>query len=396
MAIYFVVLLAFLTHVGFAGSRLAVPLFAVDHGATPFIVGLAFALYAAFPMVLAIPAGRAMDRLGYKFPLVFGTGGCCVGLFIMFLAPSMTMLYVSVTVLGIAFMALQLATQTLAGAIAKREDRARNFSLLSLGFAVANFGGPIVTGYLIDHAGYAWTYLWLSVPLLIATIVSVLSDRWLPPVHARSEAVRGGMFDLLKIPTLRNTLIASGIVSAAWDVYQFLMPIYGRSLGLSATAIGVIMSAFAISIVLVRIFLPMAVRRAGEAELLCYAMFVAAAAFCLFPLFEAPWTLALVSFLLGIGCGCGQPLSMTLIFNASPKDRAGEATGMRITVNQITHFIVPILFGVVGSVAGFATVFLTNAVGLIAGGYMSLRNATARDAGDPTPVPAKAGGRNPE
>ena len=374
MAIYIIVLLAFLTHVGFAGSRLAVPLFAVDHGATPFVVGVVFSLYAAFPMVLAIPAGRMSDRLGFKMPLVFGTGGVCVGLFVMFVVPSMAMLYFSVTLLGVAFMALQLATQTLAGAIARREDRARNFSLLSLGFALANFGGPLMTGWLIDEAGYAWTFLWLSVPLLVATIVSATSDRWLPAVQAKSEAVRGGMFDLLKIPTLRNTLIASGIVSAAWDVYQFLMPIYGRSLNLSATAIGVIMSAFAISIVIVRIFLPMAVRRAGEAELLSYAMFVSAAAFCLFPLFEAPWTLALVSFLLGVGCGCGQPLSMTLIFNASPKDRAGEATGMRITVNQITHFVVPLLFGVVGSVAGFAVVFLTNAGGLIAGGYLSLRN----------------------
>ena len=47
--------------------------------------------------------------------------------------------------------------------------------------------------------------------------------------------------------------IASGIVSAAWDVYQFLMPIYGRSLGLSATAIGLIMTGFAVSIILPKV-----------------------------------------------------------------------------------------------------------------------------------------------
>ena len=49
----------------------------------------------------------------------------------------------------------------------------------------------------------------------------------------------------------------------------------------------------------------------------------------------------------------------------------------RITVNQITHFVIPLMFGVVGSVAGFAAVFLTNAGGLIAGGYLSLRNHAA-------------------
>jgi MFS family permease len=290
----------------------------------------------------------------------------------------MVTIYFTSSLIGLAFMALQLATQTLAGAIAGPAERARNFSLLSLGFALANLSGPLLTGFLIDQIGYRWTFGAIALPLVPAIIVSLMGSRWIPHVHTRSEAVRGGMFDLLKIRALRNTLIASGIVSGAWDVYQFFMPVYGRSLNLSATAIGAVMSAFAVSIILVRLVLPYVVRKSGEVQLLTYAMFVAAAAFCLFPLFESAWMLAAVSFLLGLACGCGQPLSMTLVFNASPKERAGEATGMRITVNQITHFAIPLLFGVVGSVAGFAAVFFTNAGGLVLGGYMSWRNHEKR------------------
>jgi hypothetical protein len=69
---------------------------------------------------------------------------------------------------------------------------------------------------------------------------------------------------------------------------------------------------------------------------------------------------------------------MTMVFNASPPGRAGEATGMRITVNQISHFVMPLLFGALGSVAGFAAVFLTNAGGLVMGGYLSLRSNAKR------------------
>jgi MFS family permease len=105
---------------------------------------------------------------------------------------------------------------------------------------------------------------------------------------------------------------------------------------------------------------------------------VACAAFCLFPLFRTPWPLAAVSFLLGIGCGCGQPLSLTLVFNASPKGRAGEAAGMRITVNQVTHFVIPLVFGALGSAAGYAAVFLVNAGCLAVGGYISRRFHSAR------------------
>ena len=374
MVLYLIVLVAFLTHVGFAGSRLAVPLFAVDQGASPFVVGTVVSLYAALPAVLALPAGRMTDRLGFKIPLLFGTGGVFCALMLPFLFPSLGVLYLTASVLGVAFMALQLAVQTLAGAIAGPADRARNFSLLSLGFALANFSGPLLGGFLIDQIGHARTFCALAIPLIPAVAIAAFGSRWIPRVQTKSEAVSGGMFDLLKITALRNTLIASGIVSTAWDVYQFFMPVYGRSLGLSATAIGAVMSAFATSIILVRLVLPLAARRAGEAQLLTYAMFVACAAFCLFPFFHTAWPLAWVSFLLGVGCGCGQPLSMTLVFNASPRGRAGEATGMRITVNQVTHFIIPLLFGAVGSVAGYAAVFLTNAGFLVAGGYVSWRN----------------------
>ena len=375
MTIYIIVALAFLTHVGFAGSRLAVPLFAVDQGASPLIVGSVVALYAALPTVLAVPAGRMMDRLGYRTPLVFGTTAVFAALMMPFVWPSMPVLYGTACLLGVGFMALQLATQTLAGAIAGPDERARNFSWLSIGFASANLIGPLLTGFLIDRIGYAYTFASIALPLVPAILIAASAGRWMPrTVQKKSEPVSGGFFDLLKIRDLRNTLIASGIVSSAWDVYQFFLPIYGHSIGLSATAIGSVMSAFAISIILLRLVLPWAVRRSSEARLLTYAMFVACGAFVLFPFFQNAWALAAVSFLLGIGCGCGQPLSMTLVFNASPKGRAGEATGMRITVNQITHMAIPLLFGAIGTAVGLSAVFFANAGFLVVGGYMSWRN----------------------
>jgi MFS family permease len=378
MAIALIVLVVLLTHIGFAGSRLIVPLYAIDQGATAFVVGTVVALYAAFPTVLSLPAGRMTDRLGFRMPMVFGPGGVFVALVLPFLWPSMAVLYVTASLLGVAFMALQIATQTLAGAIAGPAERARNFSYLSLGFALANFTGPLLTGFLIDRIGYAWTFFAIALPLIPAFVVSALGSRWIPGVQAKAQAAGGGMFDLLKIKPLRDTLIASGIVSAAWDVYQFFMPIYGKALGLSATAIGAIMSAFAISIILVRIGLPFAARRRGEARLLTDAMFIACAAYLLFPLFKDAWLLAGASFLLGVACGCGQPLSMTLVFNATPRERVGEATGMRVTVNQVTHLAIPLLFGALGSVVGFAAVFFSSAGFLAAGGWMSLRQSARR------------------
>lgn len=369
--------MAFLTHIGFAGSRLTVPLFAVDQGGGPFVAGTIVALYAALPAVLALPMGRLADRIGYRPLLIFGTSGIGLALLIPALFPSVNALYVVATLLGVSFMTFQLAIQTLTGGIAGPEQRARNYSWLSLGYASANFSGPLIAGVLIDHLGHVKTFLCLSAPVFAGVALAVSGLRWIPKVQAKSksaaEAHKGGLFDLLRIRPLRNMLIASGIVSSAWDVYQFFMPIYGRSLGMSATAIGLVVSAFAISIIVIRLALPLFVRRIGETQTLTWAMFIACAAFCLFPLFENPWALAAVSFFLGVGCGVGQPLSMTLVYNASPKGREGEAAGMRITVNQVAHFAIPLAFGALGSLVGYAAVFLTNAGFLFAGGMISRR-----------------------
>jgi len=380
MALYIVVFLTFLTHVGFAGSRVVVALFAVDQGATPFVVGTVVALYAALPIVLALPAGRMTDRLGYKIPILLGTCGICAALLTAWIWPALTTLYFTASLLGISFMAFQIATQTLVGAISTAERRAHNFNLISLGFATANFTGPLLAGILIDQIGHTRTFFALAMPLVPAIIISALGSRWMPAVQAPATAQSSGALDLLRIRPLRNAMIASAVVSSAWDLYQFFLPIYARAHGLSATEIGFILSAFATSIIFVRVILPLGLKHIGAAELLTYAMFVACVAFCLFPLFHTVWTLALASFILGIGCGCGQPLSLTLVYNASPPGRTGEAAGMRITANQLMHFVVPLLFGALGTVAGMATVFLTNAACLAVGGGISRRNHSA-----PTP-----------
>ncbi len=375
MTIWYLVALSFFTHFGFAGSRYVVSLYAITQGATPFIVGTIAALYAFCPLFLALPAGRVADRLGFKLPLVFGTSGVCISLVMTWLWPSLGILYATATLLGISFMALQLATQTLAGAIAGPSERARNFSLVSLGFATANFMGPLTTGWMIDNLGHVNTFGMLALPLVPAIAIALMGSRWLPAsTRSKVEVARGGTAELLRIKTLRDTLIASAIISGAWDVYQFFMPIYCNAQGLSATAGGVVMAAFAIAIILVRLFIPHLVRRWGESELLTYSMFILCFSFALLPFFHTLLPLLACSFILGLGCGCGQPLSMTLLFNAAPKGRAGEATGLRITGNQLMHTVIPLLFGALGSAAGYPAVFFTNSACVAAGGWLSWRN----------------------
>jgi MFS family permease len=92
----------------------------------------------------------------------------------------------------------------------------------------------------------------------------------------------------------------------------------------------------------------------------------------LVPLVSHAALLAVVAFLLGIGLGCAQPLTIILTYNHAPKGRSGEALGMRLTVNKLTQILVPLVFGAMGSAFGLIPVFWANGLFLLGGGVVSL------------------------
>jgi hypothetical protein len=75
--------------------------------------------------------------------------------------------------------------------------------------------------------------------------------------------------------------------------------------------------------------------------------------------------------MLGMGTGCGQPLTLMMIYARAPTGRSGEALGLRMTINNLTHILVPVLFGTLSSIVGLAPVFLANSVLLGAAGFLT-------------------------
>jgi len=262
-------------------------------------------------------------------------------------------------------------TQGITGALGGPEDRARNYSLLAVGFSIASFLGPLIAGFSIDYLGYKNAYLMLAAPATAAVVLLWTKGGLLPKaaVKAGDEQKKTSSFDLLRIGRLRDAIIASGLISIAWDLYLFYFPIYGHSIGLSASLIGMIISTFAAAVFTIRLALPAMAKRWTEFEILLYAIGFAGLVFVLFPFLENPFALAAASFLLGLGCGVGQPMSMSLIYSLSPAGRSSEGAGLRVMFNHFTHLVVPIAFGGIGTIFGFAPVFVSCSALLIGGSW---------------------------
>lgn len=372
MAIYLIVLTCVLTHAGFGGAKVALPLHALNLGVDAFTVGVIMALWALCPMLIALYVGRLVDRVGPRLPMLGGTIGVSVALLVPYFFPGVIPLYVLSLAVGTAFQFFFVPTQGITGALGKPEDRARNYSLLAIGFSIASFLGPLIAGFSIDYLGYQPAYLVLAACPAVAVLLLWFKGDLLPKaaVGADGGEKKSSSFELLRNANLRNAIVASGLISVAWDLYLFFFPIYGHSIGLSASSIGVIISMFAAAVFAIRVALPRLARILSEFEILLHAIGFSGAALLLFPLFRDPYLLALASFVLGLGCGVGQPMSMSLIYSLSPVGRASEGAGLRVMFNHFTHLVVPLAFGAVGTAFGFAPVFVSCSALLIGGsGY---------------------------
>jgi MFS family permease len=373
MNIYLIVCLAVFNAVALKASKVLVALYAIELGANPFAIGVVISMYAVFPLLLAVYAGRVSDRLGVRLPMLFGSTGLSIGLLCPYLVPQLASLYVSAAIVGMSFVFFHVSVHNLVGSLGDSETRTRNFSTFSLGAALSGFLGPLFAGFSIDHMGYAPTYLYLSLFSILPASFLLLFPHLFPKTKVRQddETVGRGVVDLFRHAPLRRTFITSGMILTGIDLYLFYFPIYGRSIGLSASLIGIVLSMYAVAAFVVRVGMPALVRRSSEETVLTYSLFVAGATYLLFPFFENVYVLGIISFVLGLGLGCGQPLSIILTYNRAPAGRSGEALGVRIMVNKITQIVVPIFFGSIGSVFGMVPVFWSNAAFLASSGYLN-------------------------
>lgn len=378
MGIALVLLLSTVTFVSMKGSRVLMTLFAIELGTGPFETGLLLGLYGLFPFLLAVRAGRIADRFGNRVLMYSGLAAVTAALALPAALPVLPVLFIAASLTGLTSMMFVVAAQNLVGLLSRPGTRTRNFSYYSIGESMANVAGPVLVGVTIDLYSHPFAYAILAAITASCVAVLHLGRRWIPDTAGGPGAPQSrAAADLLRLPALRNALVINGVVMTGLDLFNLYLPIYARGIGLSATTIGLIIGAFGAAELIVRMMIPRIAARWGERSMIGGALAVACVAFVVFPLTQIPWLLAAMSFVAGLGLGCGQPLTMILAFNAAPEGRSAEAIAMRLSVSYGAHVVIPPVFGAVGTALGVAPVFWACAV-LLAGGA-ALNRRAARD-----------------
>jgi MFS family permease len=336
------------------------------------------ALFALVPMLIAVRAGRWLDRVGAWKPTAAGLalmlGGTLLPAAFPYATADVAPLLVAATLIGTGQTLAMIAIQQVVGDSADPGRRAEVFSWLALGVSISGFLGPVSSGIMIDSFGHRAAYVAMIGAVLAAGALMWANRRLLPSHHEPvTVAEYGNPFELLRHKELRNVLIATALISMSWDLQSFMVPVHGAGVGLSASEVGFVLGAFALATFTIRAAMPWLSRRFTEWQVLTFTLFTAMLSFALFPFFRTTTALAAVAFLLGLGLGAAQPNVMSLLHSRSPDGRVGEALGLRTTIMNSSHVALPLVFGATGSVLGASAMFWAMALLVGAGGVGAWR-----------------------
>jgi MFS family permease len=346
------------------GARLAAPLQALQQGRGALTVGVLLALLA----LLAIPAGRLADRFGYHLPVRVAASLSLAGAVIAACSASTAALCTSAALCGAGSGFGMIAVQRTAGRLARDgTERMRIFSWVALAPAVANLLGPLLAGMLIDGFGFRAAFAGLALLPAATLLWSQAVPRELPPAPV-AAARRPPAWDLLREPAFRRLLAVNWMVSTSWDVFGFALPIVGQQRGLSASAIGGVLAAYAVASMAVRLLIPVVAHRLSRRRTMAAALLVTALVFGVFPMLQASWAMLAAAAVLGLALGAIQPAILASVHDVAPAGRQGEALALRSMSVHLSMATMPLVFGAAGAAIGATALFWLMSVTLCAGG----------------------------
>lgn len=354
--LYALMAISLLCHVTMSGGRVTAGLYVLRAGYSEAWAGVLFGLYSLLPVLISLRIGRLVDRVGVT-PVMRGAQAVLLfGLLVPVLWPGAGAVVVTALASGLGFNAFMLAAFVLVGQASggDRALRTSMFAWVMLGNSVSAIFGPALAGALIDNGGFRVTFA------VLAAIVGsgLVAGRFVPlslpgeTLGADPGQPRSIWLLLREEQDMQRVLMVSALLAVGWDAFQFLVPAIGHQRGYSATQIGLIMSAFAVGAFAVRLVFPWLTRHVGEWRLVITALLVNAGAFALMPASVWPPLMMTLAFVLGFCTGGAQPSVLSLLHQSAPPGRAGEAIGLRATINHFTGLTSPTVFGTVMAVAG--------------------------------------------
>lgn len=347
-----------------------------------YALGVLAASYAVFPLLLAVPTGGLVDRLGERRLMAIGAGvvlGCST--FLLFWGSSIVALIMGTALLGAGQLACVVGQQAVVAnnAASTRMDSAFGYLTFaaSLGQALGPLAISLVGGNSVQPDTRAIFLLAVAMSAVLFLDTFLVSAEVTGKAKAGTAGGTGNALALLRTPGVARALATSATVLAVVDLTMVYLPALGTDRGLTAATVGAMLTVRAVFSMVSRLLLGRVSRRIGRMRLLVISLALSTAALAAAAVPMPAWLLFGVMAVLGLGLGIGQPLTMSWLSAQAPAGQRGRALALRLAGNRVGQVVLPSAIGVVAAGLGAAGVFLASA--LVVGGTMVLLRGVELD-----------------
>jgi MFS family permease len=351
---------------------------ALELGVPATWLGVLSGCFAVVPLVLAVPAGQIVDRVGERRVIITGSLlMCAAGSTLLMLGHTVIGLVVGSIVLGTAHLGAVVGQQALVANSTSTGRTDTAFGYYTFAASVGQAAGPMLIMIFGGNRAIPNTTPIFEVSTMIAVLLLAVSFAIRPggAGRARSSSQPVGVGELLRLPGLPRALLTSCVVLAAVDISLVYLPALGAERHIPSGLIGTLLVLRAVASMASRLLLGRLTARMGRRRLLISSVFTAAVglAACAAPV--PTWLLATAVAVAGFGLGVGQPLTMSWLAESAPPGSRGRAMSLRLTGNRAGQILIPGAAGLAAAGLGAAGVLLITAVGLACTGHLARKLA---------------------
>jgi MFS family permease len=354
---------------------------AIELDANAAQVGLIAAVYALFPVVLALQFGSLVGKLGEAKFVIYGTVAMMLTSLALIFSDSLITLGIATAAAGIAHLACMVGGQSMVALRAPRESYDRYFGFYTFSASVGHMLGPIIASIVAGSNGTlpksTSNAFLLGVVLTIIALVPVI--RWRnekPTVEGKqnSEGTFKAAVSLVKRPGIMAAIYISLAISSVADVLVVFLPLFGTENNFSPYAIGAILAIRAGTTMMSRFFLGRLSNRFTTFQLLWWSTIISTLCCVAMAFAHTPITLGAIVFVAGFSLGVGQPLTMSLVSQKTESSERAMAVSARLMGNRFGQFLVPAVAGSLAAASGAGAVFIGLAVLLATSIFSVKRN----------------------
>jgi len=342
-------IIVFIDLLGFSLILPLLPFYAETFGATPSLIGLLVASYAAAQLVGAPLLGRLSDRYGRRPVLVVSLMGTFIGFLLLGFANSLWMLFASRLLDGFTGGNISVA-QAYITDITDERNRARGLGLIGAAFGLGFIIGPAVGGVLSVY-GFA-------VPAFVAaglSLISILGVVFFLPEsltsEARAQLVRKtrqefslkNLWAALNRPRVGPLFHVRFFYGLAFATFQTIFPLYAQfKLGLDARGTGFVLTYVGVLVVFVQgFFVGWLAARFNEYRLILWAMILMTVSLFAWSIVPNLIILLIVLAPLAFAAGVLNTLLNSVLSKSVYPEEVGGTLGISASLESLTRVISP-------------------------------------------------------